>query len=84
MKRSPSVFVFLLFCLFRLSLSANNIQVSQVELVNQDPAANTVQVEFNLSWENSWRMKNGPANWDAAWVVIKYRQLPSEVGIMVY
>jgi hypothetical protein len=30
-------------------------------------------VKFDLSWDNSWRVAQGPANWDAAWVFIKYR-----------
>jgi uncharacterized protein (TIGR02145 family) len=32
-----------------------------------------VQVQFNLSWNNSFRVTTGPSNWDAAWVFIKFK-----------
>ena len=55
------------------SALANNIQVTSVTLQNIDTTANTANVQFNLSWENSWRVAAGPANWDAAWVFVKYQ-----------
>jgi formylglycine-generating enzyme required for sulfatase activity len=51
---------------------ANNIQVSSVTLQNIDTSADTAMVRFDLGWENSWRVTNGPANHDAAWVFVKY------------
>jgi formylglycine-generating enzyme required for sulfatase activity len=57
----------------------NNIAVSNVSLTGRDVSAgannasNFVMVKFDLSWENSWRLGGGPANWDAAWVFVKYR-----------
>ncbi|MEM6396632.1 MAG: SUMF1/EgtB/PvdO family nonheme iron enzyme [Bacteroidota bacterium] len=54
-------------------LMANNIHVSNVTLADQNQANGTTQVRFDLSWENSWRISVGPANWDAAWVFVKYR-----------
>jgi formylglycine-generating enzyme required for sulfatase activity len=51
---------------------ANNIQVSGVTLQSIDTTADTAMVQFNLSWENSWRVATGPANYDAAWVFVKY------------
>ncbi|WP_296386230.1 SUMF1/EgtB/PvdO family nonheme iron enzyme [Winogradskyella sp.] len=62
----------LLSCIAFWFSNANNINVSNISLENlNDP--NWVQVEFDLSWENSWRLSAGPSNWDAAWVFIKYR-----------
>jgi formylglycine-generating enzyme required for sulfatase activity len=58
---------------FPASSFGNNIQVSNVSLENQNTAANTYQVRFDLSWENSWRTSTFESNWDAAWVVLKYR-----------
>ena len=61
------------------SVLANNIQVSNISLTGQNISAgannvaNFTMVEFDLSWENSWRMSTGPANWDAAWVFVKFR-----------
>lgn len=66
----------LLLCLslFTASLlQANNIQVSNVALTDEDAGAGTTQIQFDLSWENSWRISVGPSNYDAAWVFAKYR-----------
>ena len=62
---------------------ANNIRVANVTLKHTDKKSGTVAVQFNLSWENSWRdawvetnTGYGDAavsNWDAAWVFIKWR-----------
>ena len=51
----------------------NNIQVSNVRLTGQNTTDDFTMVEFDISWENSWRYANGPGNWDAAWIFIKYR-----------
>lgn len=53
--------------------SANNLQVSNVSIVNRNTDLNFALVRFSISWENSWRVSNGPANWDAVWIFIKYR-----------
>lgn len=55
------------------SLSANNIEVNNVSLTEQNTTDGYTLVQFDLSWENSWRISVGPANWDAAWVFVKYR-----------
>jgi len=52
---------------------ANNITVSNISLENLNEVSNWVHVDFDLSWENSWRVSAGPSNWDAAWVFVKYR-----------
>lgn len=69
MKRIITLF---LASLFYFTSYTNNIKVSNITLENLN-APNWVQVEFDLSWENSWRLSAGPSNWDAAWVFIKYR-----------
>lgn len=57
------------------SAQATNIQVSNVSLLNQDTIAGTTEIQFNLSWEQSWRYAAlaGINNFDAAWVFVKYR-----------
>ncbi|MGJ8744574.1 SUMF1/EgtB/PvdO family nonheme iron enzyme [Polaribacter sp.] len=52
---------------------ANNIRVSNISLENLNEAGGWVHVEFDLAWDNSWRISAGPSNWDAAWVFVKYR-----------
>ena len=61
------------------SVLANNIQVSNISLTGQNTttgannAANFTMVEFDLSWDYSWRLSTGSANWDAAWVFVIFR-----------
>ncbi len=52
------------------ALHANNIQVTNTTLV--DNTGSTVKVQFDVTWENSWRGE-GVNNWDAAWVFVKYK-----------
>ncbi len=62
----------LIMAVFRPA-AANNIQVGNVSFTGQNTTDKYVMVQFDLSWENSWRITTGPANWDAAWVFVKYR-----------
>ena len=55
---------------------ANNIQVANTTLTGN--TGTEVMVQFDISWENSWR-GGGVANWDAAWVFVKYK-LPGDGG----
>lgn len=61
------------------ALFANNVVVSNVTLTGQNTAAgvnnpaNFTMVQFNLTWDNSWRVAANPANWDAVWVFVKYQ-----------
>ncbi len=59
--------------LFATNLRANDIVVSNISLTDENTTDKFVMVQFDLSWENSWRISSGPANWDAAWVFVKYR-----------
>jgi len=66
----------ILFFFLFLSASvahANNINVTNVVLADEDADNGTTQIRFDLSWENSWRISVGPGNYDAAWVFAKYR-----------
>lgn len=53
--------------------NANNIQVSSPELNGKNTTSDFIDVQFNISWENSWRTTSAPNNWDAAWIFVKYR-----------
>lgn len=65
-------FLFLLLFLAN-SMLANNIQVSNVVLTGKNTTDDFAMVRFDISWENSWRNTSAPANWDAAWVFVKYK-----------
>lgn len=74
MKNCLSVSLFVISLLYGSGVCcANNIAVSNVTLTNQNTAAHYTYIEFDLSWENSWRTSTFESNWDAAWVFIKWR-----------
>lgn len=56
-----------------LKAGANNIQVTGATLTGQNTGSQYTMVKFWLNWDNSWRMSTGPANYDAAWVFVKYK-----------
>ena len=64
----------LLFALFvTTNIIANNVEVNNVSLTGQNTTNDTKLIEFDVSWENSWRTSASPFNWDAVWVFAKYR-----------
>jgi formylglycine-generating enzyme required for sulfatase activity len=74
MKSIKKLFIFgLLVFTCNLQIKANNIQIANVVLTGQNTTSDFTQVQFNINWENSWRVSSGPSNWDAAWVFVKYR-----------
>lgn len=52
------------------SAFANFINVQNTTLTGQNTTNGTIQVQFDLSWNNSWR---DSINYDGAWVFVKYR-----------
>ena len=77
MKRVSSLFTVSALVLFILTMIipawANNISVGTPILTGQNTTDNYVDVQFDLSWDNSWKIDLGPSNWDAAWVFVKYK-----------
>lgn len=55
------------------SIFSNNIFFENLVVRAYDPLAYTVEVSFDVQWENSWRTTAAPANYDAAWIFVKYR-----------
>ena len=45
---------------------ANNVQIGV-------PVLSGSNLSFSISWENSWYISTGPANWDAVWIFVKYQ-----------
>ncbi|MBU3715347.1 MAG: hypothetical protein FGM46_10460, partial [Ferruginibacter sp.] len=67
------IFFFCIFLLLPWLLKANDIKVENVILTGRDRVADYIQVQFNLSWQNSFRLASGASNRDAAWVFVKYK-----------
>ncbi len=65
--------LFFLTIISSTSIFANNVTVSNISLTGQNVTSDFTLVEFDISWENSWRINGGAQNWDAAWVFVKYR-----------
>jgi formylglycine-generating enzyme required for sulfatase activity len=68
-----AAFTFMLCSLSATIAYSNNIAVSSVTLTNRNLTSHYNFIQFNISWDNSWRVGAAPANWDAAWVFVKYR-----------
>jgi hypothetical protein len=63
----------ILFVLQGSNSFANNILVNNISLVKRNATSDIVFVKFDLSWQNSFKTSSGAANYDAAWVFVKYR-----------
>jgi hypothetical protein len=65
--------LFLCFFFFHLPhASANNLAIENVELVDQDTEADTIEIQFDISWNNAYADLTGTdAVLDAVWVVVK-------------
>ncbi|MBS4013216.1 MAG: SUMF1/EgtB/PvdO family nonheme iron enzyme [Bacteroidetes bacterium] len=79
MKKSLKLVFLLLFSL-PIILFANDIKFTKLPVLkNINTVAETVDLEFSISWDNSWRCDIAgvgnaePYNYDAAWVFIKFK-----------
>ena len=74
----PTLAARLMLCLAALlliaaSAQANDLTISNISLTGQDTVNNFILVQFDITWDNSWRVTGDPNNWDAVWVFVKYR-----------
>ena len=65
------------FLLLSGSIYANNIQLANVLLNGQNPGSQYSMVNFDVSWENSWRTITNEINYDGAWIFVKFRKKSS-------
>jgi formylglycine-generating enzyme required for sulfatase activity len=57
------------------NLKANGVSVSNVSLGPQNTSQDYTMINFDISWQNSWKITTGePYNWDACWVFAKFRK----------
>lgn len=75
MEKHVQVLITAVFVLLLLAtnLRANNITVSNISLTGQNTAYDFTLVQFDLSWDNSWRTISAPNNRDVAWIFTKFR-----------
>ena len=55
------------------SVFANNINVTNATITNRDTSTHTAKINFDVSWENSWRTTTNENNYDGAWIFVKYQ-----------
>jgi formylglycine-generating enzyme required for sulfatase activity len=67
MKRTLCFLLTLFFA--QLYANANNLQITNITLTGADFVNNYTRIEFDVSWDNSWR---DAINWDAVWLFVKY------------
>lgn len=62
-----------------LSVRANNIQVANISITDQNTTNRSSIVRFDVSWENSWRTSNNENNYDGAWLFVKFRKKSAQL-----
>jgi len=69
-----ALMLLLALCLPTTESKANDVQITN--LVVHPHSGGNGEVEFDITWSNSWRTLavNEPYNWDAAWVFCKIRR----------
>lgn len=68
--------LFLLFFIlgFGKNILGNGVVVSNVTITGQNTTSHYSLINFDISWNNSWRNTTSTNNWDACWVFVKYRK----------
>lgn len=69
--------------LLLLNSMANNVVVSTVSLGPQITAGplstHYTQVNYDITWQNSWRTSTNESNYDGCWIFVKYRKQSTSV-----
>ncbi len=68
------ILIIFFILLFLNPILANNLQITNELLVEQNFEDSFVMVQFDISWDNSWRVSNAPSNYDGIWLFIKYKK----------
>ena len=72
-RRTFTRAIFGLLLLLSTGVFANNLQISSPTLVPVNDISSSIYIQFNVTWENSFRLGINAKNWDAAWLFVKYR-----------
>ena len=78
MKKNFSL-LFVGLLLTSLQIRANNIVLANVALNGQNTGSQNSLINFDVSWENSWRTITNEANYDGAWIFAKFRKKSSSL-----
>lgn len=53
---------------------ANNITVANIGINGQNTSTHFSLINFDVTWENSWRTSTNESNYDGAWIFVKFRK----------
>lgn len=65
---------FLFACLTIVSF-ANNVSTSNIFLTGQNAVSDFTLINYNITWENSWRTSTNESNYDGCWIFAKFRKV---------
>ena len=71
-----ALFAAVSFLLFAgtIQIKATNIKINkEASITDVNTADKTAFISFDISWDNSWRTSTNEANYDAAWIFVKYK-----------
>jgi len=68
-----TLILILLITISSICLS-NNIALHNIAINGQNTASDYTMIQFDITWDNSWRTSTYESNWDAAWVFAKWRK----------
>ncbi|MEO7523198.1 MAG: SUMF1/EgtB/PvdO family nonheme iron enzyme [Ferruginibacter sp.] len=68
------IFLLFAFTCTLFTTKANNILVTNASLSGQNTTTHSTLVNFDVSWENSWRTSTNENNYDGAWIFVKFRK----------
>ena len=71
------IYLLLVAAILFTTVKANNIILANVLLNGQNTVSQFSLVNFDVSWENSWRTITNEANYDGAWLFMKFRKKSS-------
>lgn len=71
----------LLLSISLITLKANNVVLANVLLNGQNTTSQFSLVNFDISWDNSWRTITNEANYDGCWLFMKFRKKSSNTWL---
>ena len=75
MKQQQLLIISIIFSWMMASTAySNNVQVSNVTISGQNVSQHFSLINFDISWDNSWRTSTFESNRDACWVFFKIRK----------
>lgn len=73
-KRLQRLVLIGLFAFASNGAFAHGVVVSNLAINGQNTTSDFTLVNFDITWNNSWRNNTTTNNWDACWVFVKYRK----------